>query len=265
MINIILAAGYATRMYPLTENFPKPLLKIGDKTILNRLVEDVDKFDEITEHVLVTNHKFAGIFNEWKEKAACKKPITIIDDGSTTNDNRIGAVKDLLLALSEIKKKKFKVQSSRFKETSATEGSCKGLNEPLLVVAADNILDFSLKGFVEYYAEKQTSLIMCHNEEKKENLQRTGVVCLDANNKVLLMEEKPKEPKSHWAVPPFYIYSDKDYDLIEHCIENGCGFDAPGNLAHYLCDKSVMHAWEMPGKRYDIGNLEVYEKYKNGI
>ncbi|MDO5447704.1 MAG: nucleotidyltransferase family protein [Prevotellaceae bacterium] len=242
MINIILAAGYATRMYPLTENFPKPLLQIGDKTILDRLVEDVDKFDEITEHVLVTNHKFASIFNEWKEKAACTKPITIIDDGSTTNDNRIGAVRDLLLALSTLKKK-----------------------EPLLVVAADNILDFSLKGFVEYYAEKQTSLIMCHNEEKKENLQRTGVVCLDENNKVLLMEEKPKEPKSHWAVPPFYIYSDKDYELILNCIENGCGFDAPGNLAHYLCDKSVMHAWEMPGKRYDIGNLEVYEKYKNGI
>lgn len=250
MKNIVLAAGYATRMYPLTENFPKPLLKIGDKTILDRMMEDVDNFDDITEHIVVTNHKFASIFNEWKEKSSYKKPITIIDDGSTTNDNRIGAVKDLLLALETLK--------SREANTTSNDHS-------LLVVAADNILDFSLKGFVEYFKEKGTSLIMCHNEESIANLQRTGVVCLDSDNKVLLMEEKPKEPKSHWAVPPFYIYSEKDYELIEHCIENGCGFDAPGNLAHYLCDKSVMHAWEMPGKRYDIGNLEVYERYKNGI
>ena len=244
MKNIILAAGYATRMYPLTENFPKPLLKIGDKTILDRLMEDVDGFDEITEHVLVTNHKFVGIFEDWKAKSNYTKPITIIDDGSTTNDNRIGAVKDLLLAISSI-------------------DSDKG--NSLLVLAADNVLDFSLKGFVDYFKEKNTSLIMCHHEESIPNLQRTGVVCLDENNKVLLMEEKPQEPKSHWAVPPFYIYAREDFPLIETCIENGCGFDAPGNLAHLLCERSVMHAWEMPGKRFDIGNLEVYEKFKNGI
>ena len=240
MINIILAAGYATRMYPLTENFPKPLLKIGSKTILDRLMADIDAFPEVEEHVLVTNHKFAHIFEEWKENSHYTKPITIIDDGSTDNEHRIGAVKDLLLALTGRKK-----------------------DDAYLVVAADNILDFSLKGFVEYYKQKQTSLIMCHHEESIPALQRTGVVCLDENNKVLLMEEKPQEPKSHWAVPPFYIYAPQDMTLIESCIENGCGYDAPGNLAHYLCEKSTMHAWEMPGKRLDIGNLEIYEKYKD--
>lgn len=243
MINIILAAGYATRMYPLTENYPKPLLKIGDTSILDRLVADVDKLEDVSTHILVTNDKFANIFEEWKEKSSYQKPITIINDGSTNNDNRIGAVRDLLLALNTIHQS----------------------DEDVLVLAADNILDFSLKGFINFFHEKKTSLIMCHHEESIPALQRTGVVCLDDNNKVLLMEEKPQEPKSHWAVPPFYIYARDDFNTIQHCIENGCGYDAPGNLAHYLCDKSIVHAWEMPGKRYDIGNLEIYEKYKNGI
>lgn len=246
MINVILAAGYATRMYPLTENFPKPLLKIGDKTILNRLMDDVDPMEEVTEHVVVTNHKFVNIFDDWEKASTYKKPITIIDDGSTTNENRIGAVRDLLLAMGKINEK-----------NSANDG--------IMVLAADNVLDFSMKGFVEYFREKQTSLIMCHYEESVPALQRTGVVCLDDDNKVLLMEEKPEVPKSNWAVPPFYIYAPQDYELISHCIENGCGFDAPGNLAHYLCEKSVMHAWKMPGSRLDIGNLEIYEKFKNGI
>lgn len=247
MINVILAAGYATRMYPLTENFPKPLLQIGNKTILDRLMEDVDSMEEVTEHIVVTNHKFVHTFKDWKASSNYKKPITIIDDGSTTNENRIGAVRDLLLAMESVG------AWNKF-DTNAC-----------MVLAADNILDFSLKGFVEYYKEKHTSLIMCHHETSIPALQRTGVVCLDDDGKVLLMEEKPQEPKSNWAVPPFYIYAPQDYDLISHCIENGCGFDAPGNLAHFLCEKSVMHAWKMPGNRLDIGNLEIYEKYKNGI
>ncbi len=241
MKNIILAAGYATRMYPLTENFPKPLLMVGGETILDRLMRDVDAIEDITEHIIVTNHKFYDVFSKWKEESSYVKPITIIEDGSTTNDNRIGAVRDLLLAYELV--------------ASA--------NEALLVLAADNILDFSIKGFVEYYKLKQASLVMCHKEERKEALQRTGVICFDKNNKVTLMEEKPKEPKSHWAVPPFYIYDNRDFTLIEHSIEKGCGFDAPGNLAHYICENSIVYAWQMPGHRYDIGNLEIYEQLKD--
>ena len=115
MINVVLAAGYATRLGELTKNFPKPLLKIGNSTILGRMLDDIDNIDDITEHVIVTNHKFAPIFEEWVKTPSgspClggrlvgvggryKKPITIIDDGSTTNDNRLGAVCDLLLASS---------------------------------------------------------------------------------------------------------------------------------------------------------------------
>ncbi len=239
MINIVLAAGYATRLYPLTENFPKPLLEIGGTTILDRMMADIDGIPEITGHIIVSNHKFIDHFNKWLETAPYEKPITIIDDGSTDNEHRIGAVNDLLAAL-EI-------------------GDVK---EDIMVVAADNVLDFSFDGFVEYFKEKQTSLIMCHQEPSLKALQKTGVVCLDADNLVTLMEEKPHEPKSNWAVPPFYIYRAEELDMIRGAVDDGCGYDAPGNLAHYMCERTPMHAYPMPGRRHDIGDMESYNKVK---
>ncbi|MBO7325257.1 MAG: NTP transferase domain-containing protein, partial [Bacteroidales bacterium] len=131
MKNIVLAAGYATRMYPLTENFPKPLLAIGDSTILDKMLKDVDAMPCVDEHIIVTNHKFYHIFEEWAAKAAEEgryaKPIKLVDDGSTNNDNRIGAVGDLILAL-----KTYDVQ------------------DDILVAAADNLLDFSLTSLIDF-------------------------------------------------------------------------------------------------------------------
>ena len=272
MINVVLAAGYATRLGELTKNYPKPLLKIGNSTILGRMLDDIDTIDDITEHVIVTNHKFAPIFEEWVQTpfgTPClggklegvagrwKKPITIVDDGTTTNDNRLGAVCDLLLVLESLSK----------------QGDLEGLNTPhrqgelegVLLVAADNLLFFSFREFVTFAKEKGTSCIMCHEQPSIEKLQRTGVVELDANQKVLGMEEKPQAPKSHWAVPPFYIYMKKDLDLVRHSVENGCGKDAPGNLAHYMVEHTTMHAWPMSAGRFDIGSLDTYyeavEKY----
>ena len=248
MKNVVLAAGYATRLGDLTKNFPKPLLKIGNSTILGMMLDDIDKINEITEHVIVTNHKFAPIFEQWAAEQNYSKPITIIDDGSTTNDNRLGAVCDLLLVLESLPK----------------QGDLEGLDD-LLVVAADNLLFFSFQEFVDFAQQKQTSCIMCHEQPSIEKLQRTGVVELDANNRVLGMEEKPQVPKSHWAVPPFYIYLKKDLDLVRHSVENGCGKDAPGNLAHYMVEHTTMHAWPMSAGRFDIGSLDTYyeavEKY----
>mgnify|MGYP000350314478 CR=1 FL=1 len=127
------------------------------------------------------------------------------------------------------------------------------------------IKDTDVEALLNFAKEKQTSCIMCHEQPSIEKLQRTGVVELDANNKVLGMEEKPQVPKSHWAVPPFYIYLKKDLDLVRHSVENGCGKDAPGNLAHYMVEHTTMHAWPMSGGRFDIGSLDTYyeavEKY----
>lgn len=271
---VVIAAGYATRLGELTRNFPKPLLKIGENTILGRMLDDIDKIPEIDEHIIITNHKFAPIFEEWvktntnltnatniktntdntdqtdrkesvkSDKSVFKynKPITVIDDGTETNDTRLGAVCDLLFAMDKLH-----------------------IDDDLLVVAADNLLFFSFREFVDFAKEKQTSCIMCHEQPSIEKLQRTGVVELDDHNKVLGMEEKPQVPKSHWAVPPFYIYLKKDLDLVRHSVENGCGKDAPGNLAHYMVEHTTMHAWLMSGGRFDIGSLDTYyeavEKY----
>lgn len=241
MKNIVIAAGYATRLGELTKNFPKPLLKIGNSTILGRMLDDIDAIPNIDEHIIITNHKFAHIFNEWKDQQSYTKPITIIDDGTETNDTRLGAVCDLLFAMDKLQ-----------------------IDDDLLVVAADNLLFFSFRDFVDFAKAKGTSCIICHDQPSIDKLQRTGVVVLDENNKVLNMEEKPEQPKSHWAVPPFYIYKKHDLDLVRHSVENGCGKDAPGNLAHYMVEHTVMHAWPMAGTgenlRFDIGSLDTYKE-----
>ena len=252
MKNIVIAAGYATRLGELTKNFPKPLLKIGENTILGRMLDDIDRIPEIDEHIIITNHKFAGIFEEWaaeqhyskpitivfEEWAAeqhYSKPITIVDDGTETNETRLGAVCDLLFAMEKLQ-----------------------IDDDMLVVAADNLLFFSFQEFVDFARAKGTSCIMCHEQPSIEKLQRTGVVELDENHRVMGMEEKPQVPKSHWAVPPFYIYLKKDLDLVRHSVENGCGKDAPGNLAHYMVEHTTMHAWPMSAGRFDIGSLDTY-------
>ena len=239
MKNIVIAAGYATRLGELTRNFPKPLLKIGETTILGRMLDDIDSIPEIDEHIIITNHRFAGIFEEWSSAQTYSKPVTIVDDGTSTNETRLGAVCDLLFALDKL-----------------------SIDDDLLVVAADNILMFSFQEFVDFAREKDSSCIMCHEQPSIERLQRTGVVVLDENGKVLNMEEKPQEPKSNWAVPPFYIYLRKDLDLVRNSVENGCGKDAPGNLAHYMVDNTLMHAWKMTAGRFDIGSLDSYEEAK---
>ena len=253
MKTIVIAAGYATRLGELTKNFPKPLLKIGEKSILDRMIEDIDRIPEIDQHIIVTNHKFAPIFEKWVENLSLGPGPTdrfqpnlspgpgpsdrfiVVDDGTETNETRLGAVCDLLFAIDKL-----------------------NIDDDIMVVAADNLLFFSFQEFVDFAKEKGTSCIMCHEEPSIEKLQRTGVVELDANNRVLGMEEKPQVPKSHWAVPPFYIYLKKDLDLIRHAVENGCGKDAPGNLAHYMVEHTTMHAWPMSAGRFDIGSLDTY-------
>ena len=239
MKNIVIAAGYATRLGELTRNFPKPLLQIGTSTILGRMLDDIDRIDDVDEHIIITNHRFAPIFEDWAAKQSYRKPLRILDDGTSTNETRLGAVCDLLYALEKL-----------------------AIDDDLLVVAADNILMFSFQEFVDFAKTKNSSCIMCHEQPSIERLQRTGVVVLDENDKVLNMEEKPQVPKSHWAVPPFYIYLKNDLDLIRHSVENGCGKDAPGNLAHYMVDNTVMHAWPMTAGRFDIGSLDSYEEAK---
>ncbi len=231
----ILAAGYATRLYPLTENFPKPLLKVRDKTILDWLIDDVDSLGSVDEYVVISNHKFADCFRAWATEKVQK--ITVIDDGTSTNETRLGAVKDIQFAIDKL-----------------------SLDDDILVIAGDNLLDFSLTKFVVYAKEKGTSCIMRYYEGSTQKLQKSGVVEVDENDKILRFAEKPAEPKSNWACPPFYYYTKEDTRLVKKGIEGGCGVDAPGSYIAWLCTQTKVHAMEMPGKRYDIGNFESYER-----
>ncbi len=229
---IIIAAGYATRLSPLTENFPKPLLEVGGKPILDHLIDDVEPM--IDEFIVVTNNKFAKIFEDW---ASNKRNVRIIDDGTRTNETRLGAVKDIQLA-------------------------AKNIEDDVLVMAGDNLLDFSLKGFVEFAKQKKTSCVMCHEENDLKKKHKTAIITVDKQNKILTYEEKPKEPKGNLAVPPFYVYRQEDIQRIQEALDEGCGYDAPGSFAAWLSHKAPMHAYIMPGHRYDIGDLKSYEDVK---
>ena len=230
MILVALCAGYATRMYPLTENFPKPLLEVGGRTILDRLLDDPVGADR---KVVISNHKFAHIFQDW----AAGKDVEIIDDGTTANENRIGAVEDLRLAIRSLQ-----------------------LDDDLLVVAGDNLLDFSLRAFVDYARSKDAPCAMRYYEADEARLKKCGVCGMGENDLVEKMVEKPAVPFSHWCMPPFYFYPRRALPLI---MDAQCGADAPGSLAAWFAENDTLYAMEMPGKRYDVGSLAGYEALKD--
>ena len=235
MTSIILAAGYATRMYPLTLNYPKPLLEVGGKKIIDWLIEDLEK-SGVERTVVVSNHKFISQFQAWADG---RENIIVLDDGSEDNDHRLGAVKDIEFAIEKA-----------------------NIDDDIVVLAGDNVLNFSLSSFIEYGRKRKTSCIMRHEEKDENKLRKTGVIEINEDELVLNMEEKPKEPKSNWAVPPFYYYTKEDKDLIKEGIASGCGTDAPGSFVSWLVKTRPVHAYRMIGERFDVGSIEGYEKIK---
>ena len=232
---LILAAGYATRLYPLTENFPKPLLKVGEKTILDWLVDDMDASGAVDEYVVISNHKYAHHFDAWSRGKSCQ--VTVLDDGTSSNESRLGAVRDIQFAIDALK-----------------------LDDDMLVIAGDNVLDFSLTRFIDYAKAKGTSCVMRYYEAREDRLRKCGVAEINESDLILTLEEKPAQPKSHWCTPPFYFYIREDARRVKDGIAQGCGTDAPGSFIAWLCTQTRVHSMEMPGSRYDIGNLESYQQ-----
>ena len=134
------------------------------------------------------------------------------------------------------------------------------IDDDLLVLAGDNLLDFSLKGFLEYAREKGTSCAMRYYEPDVEKLKRCGVMQIDEQDRVVSMEEKPPMPQSHWCAPPFYYYRREDLSLVATALQKGCGVDAPGSFLAWLAAQVPVHAYLMPGKRFDVGTLESYNR-----
>ncbi|MCE5342998.1 MAG: nucleotidyltransferase family protein [Eubacteriales bacterium] len=241
MVCIVLAAGYATRMYPLTENFPKPLLPVGGKPILDWLLEDVDGIEAIDRIVIVTNHKFYAHFAAWKPCRPLCKPVVLVDDGAETNETRAGAVLDMLLAIQR-------------------------LNDPaqdVLVIAGDNLLEFSLRGFVGFFQTLRRACVMCYTEPDEARRRKTGIITVAGDRRVTSFAEKPPKPKSDLAVPPFYLYPAEALARIPEAIADGCPTDAPGSLAAWMSRNAELYAWPMPGKRYDIGSIDGYRAVQN--
>ncbi len=226
---LILAAGYATRLYPLTENFPKPLLKVGEKTILDWLVDDVAP--AVDSFIVVSNHKFARHFEDWAKGK--RQQITVVDDGTSTNETRLGAVRDIALGLRDN-------------------------HEDVLVMAGDNVLDFSLLSFVDFFKTKNASCVMTHEENCLEKQRKTAIITFGEDKRIKSYEEKPRQPKGNYAVPPFYCYKAADAARIAEALADGCSADAPGSFAAWLSQHAPVYAFEMPGRRYDIGDAKSY-------
>ncbi len=232
---VILAAGYATRLGKLTENFPKPLLPVKEKAILDWLMDDLATTGGVERYVVVSNHRFVEHFRNWA--ASRKENIVVLDDGSTANENRLGAVKDMAFAKKEL-----------------------SLTGDLLVIAGDNLLSFSLGGFLQYAQQKRNCCVMRYFEPSEQRLTRSGVLSIDETERITGMQEKPAAPQSHWCCPPFYFFTEAATELFAKGIASGCGTDAPGSFLAWLCGQLPVYAWEMPSRRYDIGTLESYQK-----
>lgn len=238
---ILLCAGYATRLFPLTENFPKALLEIGGRPLLDYTLDEVNSIDKIDEIYLVTNKKYAPHFKAWADSKNNSKKITIFDDGTTTNENRLGAIGDIKFVIDQAK-----------------------LDDDMLVIAGDNLFTFKLNDFVKFQEERGGSAV-CVKEETYEKLKGLGVVQVNDEMTIIGFEEKPAEPKSTLAAYAEYIYPRETLPTFDRYIAEGNNIDAPGRFVSYLYDKEQVSAFKFEGECYDVGThaalAEVNEIY----
>ncbi|MBW2996308.1 nucleotidyltransferase family protein [Candidatus Woesearchaeota archaeon] len=232
---IILAAGYATRLYPLTENFPKPLLKIANKPLIEYIIEKIYEIPEVDQIIIVTNAKFFNHFIEWNSSFDSKIPIELLNDGSTSEENRLEALRDIQFALKDIE-------------------------EETIILAGDNLFEFSLKEFYNYYKEKNTVITAAFDTKDIEIVRnRHGVVILDENKKVIDFQEKPPEPKSTIKSIACYIFKPETKQQLNEYLETHES-KAPGFFIEWLSKKTDIYAFLIQQPIYDIGNLESYKK-----
>ncbi len=242
---ILLCAGYATRLFPLTQNFPKALLEVGGRAILDYTLDEVNSINEIDHIYLVTNAKYTPHFEEWAKSKNNIKPITVFNDGTTNNDDRLGAIGDM----------QFTIEKA-------------GIDDDILVLATDNLFTFKLKDFVEFYKTKNAPSVCVREEDDINLLKRVGVAKLDEDMRIVDFVEKPAEPQSKYAVYAEYIYPKNVLPMIKTYLEEGNSCDAPGNLVAYMYKRLPTYAYAFNGVCYDVGTHEalaqVNEIYKQG-
>ena len=243
MKGIILAAGYATRLYPLTLKRPKPLLEIGGKPIINYIAAELSSIPEVDEIFVVTNGKFAGDFFRWKRENSFLKPVKVVSDGTFSEEDRLGAIGDI----------QFLIDTEK-------------IDDELLIIAGDNFFTYKLKDYYDFYRQKGCDCVCAAKIEDKEKLTQMGVALLDGDGRLLEIWEKPQIPKSDTAVFASYIYTKDTCGLFRTYLAEGNKPDAPGYFLEWLYKRKKIYAYIFDGECYDIGTPESYaqvcEKYK---
>lgn len=235
MKGIILAAGYATRLYPLTENQPKALLDVAGKPIIDYIMAEFETIPEMDEVIVISNHKFATHFEKWAENYKSSLKITIVDDNTTDDSNKLGAVGDIGYVIDTL-----------------------NINEDLFVIAGDNIFTFDLKDYYDFYKEKNADCILVKELSEISDLRRMANVLTDDAGKVTFMVEKPENPKSNLAAFAAYIYKKETVPMIGQYLKEGNNPDAPGFFPSWLYQKQPVYAYKFEGECYDIGTHESY-------
>lgn len=238
---IILAAGYAVRLYPLTINTPKALLKLGGKSILDRQMEELETFAEnIDEVYLVTNDIFYNKFNEWSQSYPGSLKITVLNDKTYSNETRLGAIGDTQFVIDQMK-----------------------IDDEILLMVADNLFSFKLKDYYDYYRKVGTDVILGKQfpDDQLEYLGTNFGVAKVDGDKVTDIKEKPgPNPGTNIGLIAFYFYTRDTVKLIQKYLDEGNNKDAPGNFPSWLIHRKPIHIYKFEGEAYDIGTLDMFNK-----
>lgn len=239
---IVLAAGYATRLYPLTRNRPKPLLRIGEKTILDYLLDGFSQIPNLDCVYIVSNAKFSELFYEWEEmiNQSSRYPhfkVKVLNDGSVDNDNRLGAIADVQFAIRQA-----------------------NITDDCIVAAGDNIFRFDFTELIKTFYEHNADTVVVQELSDPERLKQRGVVSFDADHKITCFQEKPRKPQSSFVCPALYVHKKKTLELYQSFIDTHENADAPGYFISWLYKKVPVYVFIMSKPALDIGTLQVYEE-----
>ena len=237
---IILAAGYATRLYPLTLTKPKPLLPVAGKPMVDHVLDNLTSISSIDRVYIVTNAKFADHFQKWADDYRAKKTrldFTIINDGSTDDSNKLGAIGDLHLVITREK-----------------------VDDDIIVVAGDNLFSEDLGAFGKYTSQKNAPVLAVYDVGNLEEIKKYNAISMDQDGKITFFEEKPKQPKSTLTGIALYYYPAATIPLIKQYIAEGNNPDQPGRLIQWLYPRTPVYTWRVPGIWFDIGSKEALEE-----
>jgi glucose-1-phosphate thymidylyltransferase len=230
---LVLAAGYATRLYPLTLDRPKALLEVGGKPMLDRVLERLQAM-RVEETIVVTNAKFTPHFEDWAED---KGRVTIVNDGTTSNDDRLGAIGDIGFVIDELH-----------------------LNDNLVVVAGDNLFGQDVSGFTSYGQEVDAPVIAVHDIGDLGRMHEYNQIEIDDEGRIVFFEEKPSQPRTTLAGVALYYYPRHALPLVRQYLAEGNNPDQPGRLIQWLYPRTAVYTWRLPGEWYDIGSAETLEE-----